>query len=71
MSDPSVVPGADVAPFHAMQPRCLHPEPAPRRAAGEGAPLPGIALTKADCVLWAIALHRVAVAARLAGGKDR
>jgi len=55
----------------ATQPRDFHPAPAPRPAAGDIVPLPWIALTKADCVLWAIALHRAALAARLSNGADR
>jgi hypothetical protein len=32
------------------------------------APWPG--LTRAECLLWAMALHRAAVAARLSAGED-
>jgi hypothetical protein len=31
-------------------------------------PWPG--LTRAECLLWAMALHRAAVAARLSAGED-
>jgi hypothetical protein len=40
-------------------------------AADALSPSPWVVLSKAECVLWAIALHRAAVAARLSGGEDR
>jgi hypothetical protein len=43
--------------------------PGARPAAGpEQPPSPWVGLSKVDCLLWAMALHRAAVAARLSGG---
>jgi hypothetical protein len=46
--------------------------PAVRPADGpELAPVPWARLSRAECLLWALALHRAAVAARLSSGQDR
>jgi hypothetical protein len=46
--------------------------PGARPAGGPEQPAaPWVELSKADCLLWAMALHRAAVAARLSGGGSK
>ena len=68
MPDSSSAPGAEAASRGAEQPQDFLP--GARRDRAAEAPAPWVALSKAECVFWAIALHRAAVAARLSGGKD-
>lgn len=71
MSESSSAPTAGNTTASAMQPRGRSPEARPAAAAEAPPPLPWVALSKADCVLWAIALHRAAVAARLSGAGEK
>jgi hypothetical protein len=42
-----------------------------RHAPAHQPPAPWVELSKAECLLWAMALHRAALAARLGGGEDK
>jgi hypothetical protein len=71
MPDSSAAPMAGSTAAGATQSHDFLPRARSTREAEAPSPPSWVALSKAECVLWAIALHRAAVAARLSGGEDR
>jgi len=68
MSDQSASGIALAAPAGAAASRDFLP--GARHVAAHLPPAPWVELSKAECLLWAMALHRAAVAARLGGGEN-